>query len=728
VVLAVCLVVGLGGRPASAASPGDITLLSQTPYINGQGMFDLQLSIDTAGQRGDYVQVLILPRLTNRTEFQNASTGKYQGYEIYQPTAAVANLQADPSGGVDLEIPFNLSNPPAASGSVLPPFPSSSLVPDSVYPLQVGLYNTENQPIGQALHTFVVYSRPQSLTGYTPLSVALVLPVTSPVGIGRDGQVGRLDNSESLRLSQLVGAVASHPQVPVNLEVTPEVLDALSIGDVTDQETLATLRQMVSSRQVDIFPETYIEQPIGDFLSAGLPNELNAQFKAGDDAFLRDLGVTPSTSTWLINGPLDAGTLSAVASRGGKQVIIPDSDLTPVPSSVVSTIYGSTYAWGTQLGTSSGPNLAAFSADGGLTGDFNRVPSTAMAATQLLAEIAMVQAELPGLARGIVVMPPAGWTPSPAFVSTLLAGLTGDPIVRSVGASQLFDPTSNLVKSVTRNLSDSQPSPLRHSPFSTDTAVRTQTARNQVAALASVVPGSQPMVTQLENELLLSESGTVPDPQRKTVVESISKAATTYLNRIQLPSVSSITLTSTRGSVPLTILAPPSLHAQVLLVLKSQKLLFEKFVPPDGNCQVSDQTTETCNISLVGQNTTLKVPVQSRSPGKFEMTVALFSPNGVPLGRSTTTTIRSTAISNVGLILIVVALISLAIWWGRDLHRGRRAKKLIPPPEVTDDEAVSDDPIVNAFFAQPPPDLPEMGERTSGGGRFVTIEGGDESN
>ena len=49
-----------------------------------------------------------------------------------------------------------------------------------------------------------------------------------------------------------------------------------------DQETLATLRQMVSSRQVDIFPETYIDQPIGEFLSAGLANELDAQLKAGD--------------------------------------------------------------------------------------------------------------------------------------------------------------------------------------------------------------------------------------------------------------------------------------------------------------------------------------------------------------------------------------------------------------------------------------------------------------
>jgi hypothetical protein len=145
----------------------------------------------------------------------------------------------------------------------------------------------------------------------------------------------------------------------------------------------------------------------------------------------------------------------------------------------------------------------------------------------------------------------------------------------------------------------------------------------------------------------------------------------------------------------------------VRLVLKSQKLLFESFVPPNGSCEVFNQTSESCTLNLVSRNTTLKVPVQSRSPGAFQLTVSLYSPNGAWLLAQNKDTVRSTAISNVGIILIVVTLLSLAIWWVRDLRHGRRARKLVPSPIATEDD---NDPVVDAFFAHPPPDLPDLRE------------------
>jgi Family of unknown function (DUF6049) len=724
VVLCSALALAASGRPAGAGpgpGPGGITLLSQTPYVNGQGTFKMRLRVDTAGQPGDYVQVLILPRLVSRTEFQGAVSGKYDRLAIYQPTAPVAGLSRDPSGGVDIEIPFNVANPPAVSGSVLPQFPSWYLSPDSVYPLQLTLYNRNNQPVGNPLNTFVVYSRSQSSTGYSPLSVAVVLPVTAAAVIGRGGQVGRLPASESQRLSQLVGAVASESQVRVNLEVTPEVLDALAVGDSTDQATLSTLRRMVQSGQAEVFPATYVQQPIAAFLSAGLGTELDTQMAAGDATFLKYLGVTPSRNTWLTEGPLDGATVSAMTSRGATQLIAPDGDLTDIPPAVMTTIFGSTYAWGTQLSVAGAPDLGIYAADPSLTVDFNRSSSQVMAVNDLLAEIAMIQVELPGLPRGIVVMPPPGWMPSTAFVSTLLGGLAGDPTIQTVAASQLFDRTAQLMKPLTRNLAGTQPPRVDSSAFSPDTANQIQTARNQLTALASVIPGSQPIVSQLEHELLLSEAGNVPDNQRNAMVRSMSKAALDDLSRISLPDLSSITLTSTKGSIPLTILAPPSLHAQVQLVLKSQKLLFEGFVPPDGQCQVFDQTSEICTLNLVSRNTTLKVPVQSRSPGAFQLTVSLYSPNGAWLLAQNKDTVRSTAISNVGIVLIVVTLLSLAIWWVRDLRHGRRARQLVPSPIATDDETLTADPVVDAFFAQPPPELPDL--RDLGG-----LEGVDDLN
>jgi hypothetical protein len=71
-------------------------------------------------------------------------------------------------------------------------------------------------------------------------------------------------------------------------------------------------------------------------------------------------------------------------------------------------------------------------------------------------------------------------------------------------------------------------------------------------------------------------------------------------------------------------------------------------------------------------------------------------------------------VSNVGIILIVLAVGSLAIWWVRDLRHGRRARQLVPAPSE-DDDAVDDesavvdldDPVVTGFFATPPPEYEE---------------------
>jgi hypothetical protein len=103
-------------------------------------------------------------------------------------------------------------------------------------------------------------------------------------------------------------------------------------------------------------------------------------------------------------------------------------------------------------------------------------------------------------------------------------------------------------------------------------------------------------------------------------------------------------------------------------------------------------TVENCTISLTAQNTTLKVPVETRSSGVFPLNVALWSPDGSVRLVGHRLTVRSTAVSGVGIVLIVLAVLSLAVWWGRDLHHGRRARQLVPAPvdEGTGDGSAGD--------------------------------------
>jgi hypothetical protein len=143
--------------------------------------------------------------------------------------------------------------------------------------------------------------------------------------------------------------------------------------------------------------------------------------------------------------------------------------------------------------------------------------------------------------------------------------------------------------------------------------------------------------------------------------------------------------------------------------LSSQRLIFRPFDPGNGHCDVPTPTSEICQLVLAGQNTTLKVPVETRSSGVFPLDVSLWTPGGGQRLAINRDTVRSTAVSNVGVILIVLAVASLAIWWGRDLRHGRRARKLVPPP-VFAEPKLSDDPIVRDFFDNPPPGYPDRGD------------------
>ncbi|HEX4862881.1 MAG TPA: hypothetical protein VFV02_02340, partial [Acidimicrobiales bacterium] len=248
-------------------------------------------------------------------------------------------------------------------------------------------------------------------------------------------------------------------------------------------------------------------------------------------------------------------------------------------------------------------------------------------------------------------------------------------------------------------------SPPAPAGLSTD-AKTIKTARRAVDALQGLLPPDTPgfttQVSEIQTQLLVAESNAISESQRQTLIAAVNRETTRELKSVTLPGSSSITLTATKGQIPLTILSVGGAKAKVELRLSSQRLIFQAFDPGNGHCTVPTPTSETCELTLAGQNTTIKVPVETRSSGVFPLDVSLYSSGGARLLALNRDTVRSTAVSNVGVILIVLAVASLAIWWARDLRHGRRARKLVPPPTF-DEHQFSDDPAVREFFENPPP-------------------------
>ncbi|HET6874435.1 MAG TPA: hypothetical protein VFH70_06630, partial [Acidimicrobiales bacterium] len=65
-------------------------------------------------------------------------------------------------------------------------------------------------------------------------------------------------------------------------------------------------------------------------------------------------------------------------------------------------------------------------------------------------------------------------------------------------------------------------------------------------------------------------------------------------------------------------------------------------------------------------------------------------------------TVRSTAVSAAAIVLIALALLGLAIWWVRDVRRGRRPKGMVPSPDAGL-ELETGDPDLDEFFNRAPP-------------------------
>jgi Family of unknown function (DUF6049) len=735
----------VGAAPGVQQGPDRVTLLSQSPWVEPGQSFHLQLEITAPQPAHEYLSLQQYGVLVPRSYFDEALSG-----DIAEPeqgaaeTFPLSTLRADSSGGVDLDIPVTTSS--SASGG--PGFQVGSA--SGVYPIQIGLYNDNNALQGQLLTTFLVYVQgPSSVTQYPPLSVALVVPVHAAPAVTSKGQLVTLRADEVHSLANEIDTLDYYPGVQLSLAVTPQTVAALAGGPALSQSTLASLTQLVQVAHDQVLPSTYAEVPYLGWASAGLGSELTQQLTTGASVLSGAFGAASSSTTWVVNGPLDSATLRALVGRGARQLIVPDGELSPLPAAATVT----TYAWPTQLVLASGMKMPVFGADVGLTADFSNSGGAALAANQLLAELAMIQTETPGYTRGVVVLPPPGWSANPTFLETLLAGLDGNPLLRSVTASGLFTavPFSAVpgaaAQQVQRSLEPlsvqaavppSATTPNTSTASTTGTSSTTSTtisaavaaavaneraltaadqlaadagliraARAQLVGFAAVFPANAE-VPQLDRELLTAESSDVTEVQRDGLVNAVTASLDQGLKQITLPLASSITLTSTRGQIPLTVLAPPSLHARVELQLTSQRLIFQRLSTAGVSCQVPTPTSEICHLTLTAQNTTLKFPVETRASGVFPLTVTLLTADGSWTLAQDNDTVHSTAVSDVGLVLIVLAVLFLGVWWVRDIRHGRRARQLVPAPqdETEEEDSARREPP-DAAGREPPDAAPD---------------------
>ena len=245
-----------------------------------------------------------------------------------------------------------------------------------------------------------------------------------------------------------------------------------------------------------------------------------------------------------------------------------------------------------------GPDILAVGADPQLSARVGQAAAPGAAvlvANQFLAELAMIDLERPSDQRGVVVIPAPGVEVNPVFLSVVLAGLQGNPLVQAVDLQQLFKGVP-LAPSTSGGLMVRQLTQPTRTVDQLAGVGQFQRALSDVAADGEVYGQGVGLVKQLDRRLFVSLSSTFDGSQRASIIKGVLRAADSALGNVRLPPSISITLTSRQGLLPLTLRSSATAPVRVRLVLTSEQLSFVAARFAEGSCAPgnAEKSSEKC--------------------------------------------------------------------------------------------------------------------------------------
>ena len=646
-----------GPQPTVPAPTSQLRLTQQTTWVVDNGTFQLGLSVTTPDPGSARIQLSVYQPLGSRSDFNESladriHTGRMNVFDPVPLTSLGANPQ--------LSVAVNPKSTARTGMSV-------HLTASGVYPVRVDLVDGAGNSLAR-LTTHIVYSGADAGSGR--LEVAWVAPLHAPPATGSSG----VPTDAAAGLTTLSSQLATHPNLSLTVDATPQTIEGLASGTAAERAAVAQLAQSMTAGTRELVGASYVRLDLPAMLNAGLESEVGPQLTTGTTTLSSSLHAAPAAGTWIESGPLSGAAVDALAGQGVQRLVTADNTLTPLPAAETARTPAQPFS---VLGKTS--HVAGAAVDAGLSSFFTPHADQLLAAHQLLADLAIVQLELPNRkgGRGVVIVPPTGWKPETTFLETFLDGLDSAPMLSPVTIDRLFSDvtplqtgTRPLVRSVAG--ADQQP---KSQPIGDAAAIRA--ARRPVASLASLVPANSPTLAEIGRHILTSESADLTDRARPAQLAMANSLIDRLKSMVRLPGNQSITLTARQGLIPITILSSAPYPVRVRMEMTSQKLGFRALGPPGIDCTQSG-TSETCTVDLKAQNTTVRVPVLAKTAGVFSLTVALDSPDGALTLATNQDTVRSTAASGVGVFLSLGAALLLAVWWVRNVVHGRRARQLVP--------------------------------------------------
>jgi hypothetical protein len=636
-VLAVVLSTILVPRASAQERPtARLALASQTPWVPSNTAFTMRLDVDHVRNPARLdLRVVVHRAVTSRSQFARTIKGELLGGTVSSDVHPFAQLRFDAGGAIPVTIPLtNLRL--------------------GVYPVAVSLvdHRTGTSVASLVTHLVRVPDEPVDV----PLSVAWLQPYGDAPALRTDGTVALSDAALDRLRTQ---ASTLDDGIPLTVAPTPETISALD--ELDDGKTVRALRTLLEGHQLLSTP--FVDVDVDALIAGGRLDDLRRQRATGDDVLRATLDREGDDRTWSLFGRLREGTVDALAAMGATGLVVDDAALEPLPASITG---GLTLTRPFVLAGEGDVHVDAVAVDPALAAHFTEHDDV-LAAHHLLADLAVLQLDSPGTARGVVVRPPPGAHPTDAFLSTVLADIGSSPLLEAVTVQGLLDDVEPLAtrrgEPVVRTVADTPAT----TAFVPSNAI--DRARASMRAFASVAGDAQPTLQTFDRMLLVAESTDLRATRREEFAEAVSERVRQTMANVHVLGNRTYRLTAREGKIPLTLVNDNPFEVRVAVDLTSDKLLFA------GSTVAGRRELPEVTVRANG-TTTQAIPVKTRTSGAFPMRITVRAPSGLEIGR-TSYTITSTVASGVGLFLSIGAVLFLLLWWGSHWRTVRRARGLV---------------------------------------------------
>ena len=519
-----------------------------------------------------------------------------------------------------------------------------------VYPVRVRLLDADGNRLSTLMTSIIRLPGPGQTVTQTKAALLVGIHRPPPDDAADRATPDTADQGLLDELDPVLAQLNARPTLPAGFAITPDTIARVAGDDAAAQE-LARLRAELAPAGRTLIDAPYVDIDVASLVGAGLADAISLERDLGRQT-LSDLLERPTAGTWQIQDRVDEAALAELRSRGIYRTLLP-GDAMAGGAGVLAPA---------ELAAGDGTVQAVAVSDAYALAKESNDP--VLAAHRLLGRLAATGAGPTGSPAVVVAIDPGAVdTDSLRIVADALS--FGSPFFAATGLADLLDaqPQATAARLATPTLPALGTYPLTYR--------RSQASLDSYAAMVGRRPE---LLRPFDLTLAVSAAADLALPQRQRDAASVQVDLREPFTSITIPTKDRVTLGARDARFPLPIESSLDYPVQVVIELEAtDRVEFPR---------------NRIERTLEPGRQVIPIRVKTRAAGDTPVRITVRSPDDGVILDEGQYTIRSTAVSGVGVVLTIGAAVFLALWWGRHWKRNRGSRGPTSPP--------APDPVVDA--------------------------------